>query len=135
MKKLLLAVIISSGIALGGCAQLSNLETGISLATKSITNPVTINDEYAIESSVRIGVAALAAYKKACAADAADKACRANVAAIQVYTRQMSPLLAQLRSFVKNNDQINATIIYNQLVTLYTNFKTAAVNVGVKVGA
>ena len=60
--------------------------------------------------------------------------CRANVAAIQQYTRQLPPLLAQLRSFVKDNDQINATLVYNQVVTLVANFKAAAKNVGVNVG-
>jgi hypothetical protein len=130
-----LAVIVVLSLNVGACASLSAVGTGISLATKSITNPVTQDELYAIEASIRIAVTALQAYKDACAAGSADKNCRLNVASVQPYTRQIPPLLIQLRGFVKNNDQINATVVYNQLSALYVNLKNAATSVGISMGA
>jgi hypothetical protein len=142
MKTLAIALTVAA-ISLGGCAgelatlqsDISAVTSGISLVTKSVTNPVTTTDLYEIESSISIGFTALKAYKQACADGAADKNCKANVAAIQVYTRQIQPYLTQLRGFVKNNDQIDATTVYNQLVTLYGNAKTTAANLGVNLGS
>lgn len=133
MKKIALALVLT--VSLAGCAQLQTLGTAFTLATKSVTNPVTKDDLYNIESGVSIAISALQAYKKSCVEGLADKNCRANISAIQVYTRQLPPLLTQLRGFVKNNDQINATVVYNQVVTLVTNFKTAAANAGVQLGS
>lgn len=133
MKKL--ALILTLAVGLAGCAQLQMLTAGISLATKSITNPVTKDDEAKIELAFDTAVQLLLTYKKACAAGTADKSCKANIAAIQPYTRQAKPLIAQLRSFVDTNDQINATVVYNQLTALYANLKSAAVNVGINVGS
>lgn len=138
MKRFLfaLALVVALPLGLGGCSTgaLQNFDTAFSLATKSITNPVTRDDLYKVESGVQIAFTALNAYKRSCAEGLVDANCRANVAAIQQYTRQLPPLLAQLRSFVKDNDQINAALVYNQVVTLVANFKTAARNVGVNVG-
>lgn len=133
MKRLFAIAIIA--LSLAGCSTLQNFGTAVQLATKSITNPVTKDDLYKVESGVRIAFTGLQAYKDSCAQGLVDTNCRANVAAVQVYTRQLPPLLAQLRSFVKTNDQINATVVYNQIVTLIANFKTAAANVGIKIGA
>jgi hypothetical protein len=132
MKKLLIAAVLALGLV--GCSTLQNLDTAFQLATRSITNPVTKDDLYKVESGVQIAFTALNAYKQSCSQGLVDKNCRANVAAVQQYTRQLPPLLAQLRSFVKTNDQINATVVYNQIVTLVANFKTAATNVGINVG-
>lgn len=132
MKKLLL--ILALGVSLGGCAQLSTITQGISLATKTISNPVTQDELYAIEASIRIAVTGLQAYKEACVRGTADKNCRDNIATVQPYTRQIPSLLVQLRGFVKNNDQINATVVYNQLTSLYVNLKNSALAVGITVG-
>jgi hypothetical protein len=78
---------------------------------------------------------ALRAYKKACAAGSADIHCRDNVAQIQVYTRQIRPLVNQLRDFVDHNDQINASVVYNQLTALYANVRAAATSLGVNLGS
>ncbi len=132
MKKLLAVALLA--LSLGACSTLQNIGTAISLTTKSYTNPVTKDDLYKVESGVKIAFAGLQAYKDSCAQGLVDTNCRANVAAIQQYTRQLPPLLVQLRSFVKNNDQINATVAYNQIVTLIANLKTAAGNVGINIG-
>lgn len=134
MKKLFIAAALAFAVTLGGCSTLQNIGSAFQLATKSITNPVTKDDLYKVESGVRIAFTALQAYKDSCAQGLVDTNCRANVAAIQTYTRQLSPLLAQLRSFMKNNDQVNATVVYNQISVLVANLKTAAANVGVNIG-
>lgn len=133
MKKIALVLALSVGLA--GCAQLQAIGTGVSIATASIANPVTTDRLFEIEASVRIAITALQTYKRACVAGAADKMCRANIAAVQPYTRQIGPLLIQLRSFVKNNDQVNAVVVFNQVTTLYTNLKAAASSVGVDLGS
>lgn len=134
MKKLVLLL----ALALGGCAAngtLGTIGTGLSLVTKSVTNPVTKSEEAQVELAIDAAVVALRGYKTACAQGTADKSCRANIAAIQRYTRQMPSLLVQLRGFVDNNNQLNAVVVYNQLVSLYANFKTSAANLGYNVGA
>jgi hypothetical protein len=132
MKKFLSVFLVA--LALGGCAQLSAISQGISLATKTVTNPVTKADEAKVELAFGAVVQLLLVYKKACISGAADKNCKDNIRQIQAYTRQAPPLIAQLRSFVDHNDQINASVVYNQLSTLYVNVKTAANNLGVQVG-
>lgn len=135
MKKLL---IITLALSLAGCAgvteKLQIIGTGISLATKSIANPVTKNEEAQIELALDAAIDVLRAYKQACIQGTVDKNCKANIAQIQVYTRQIKPLVAQLRTFVDNNDQINASVVYNQLTALYGNVKSVAANLGVNVG-
>lgn len=137
MKKVLAVVILA--VSLGGCAgtmeKLQIVSQGISLATKSIANPVTKNEEAQIELAGDAVIDVLRAYKQACKNGAVDKNCAANVAQIQVYTRQIKPLVAQLRKFVDNNDQINASVVYNQLTDLYKNVKSVATNLGIDMGA
>ena len=131
MRKLLLATALALGLA--GCSSLGNVGTAISLATKSVTNPVTRTEEVQIEAAIDAAIIVLQGYKTACLQGTADKNCRANIKAIQLYTRQMPPLIAQLRTFVDTNDQINAIVVYNQLTTLYGNFKNSAAQLGYNV--
>ena len=132
MKKLLVVLIILPTLV--GCANLQAIGTGISLATKSIANPVTPSEEAQVELALDTAIQALKVYKQACITGSADKNCKANIAQIQAYTRQVKPLVAQLRTFVDNNDQINATVIFNQLTALYTNVKGVAASLGVTIG-
>lgn len=138
MRKAVMALVLSASVALAGCAgtmpSLSSIGTGIGIVTKSVANPVTENELYEIEASVNIAVKALVAYRRACLAGSADKNCRANIAAVQRYTRQLPPYLVQLRTFVRNNDQLNATNTYNALVALFTQAKQTATALGVNLG-
>jgi len=135
MKRLLTALALAGTIGLGGCATFDQIGAGISLVTASVTNPVTPAREAQIEGVVDTAIAALNGYRHACIQGTADKPCRDNIIAIQKYTKQMPPLIAQLRQFVDNNDQINAAVVYNQLLNLYSSFKTTAANLGYNVGA
>jgi hypothetical protein len=47
----------------------------------------------------------------------------------------VKPLIVQLRSFVDNNDQINAAVVYNQLRALYVNVKATASQLGINLGS
>lgn len=117
-------------LPVGGCAL---LET-VSVATKSIDNPVTKTDLYNLENAMIVAFAGLETYRRACLAGAADVNCRSNIRKIQIYTRQIPPILSGLRTFVKNNDQVNAVVAYRTVQTLIANFKAAAAanNVEVK---
>jgi hypothetical protein len=130
MKKLICAAVIA--LALGGCASVG---PNFTLATASITNPVTKTQEAEIEIAFNSAITILNTYKRACVAGTADKNCRDNIRQVQAYTRQIKPLIAQLRGFVDNNDQVNAVVVFNELVTLYGNFKSAATALGVNLGS
>jgi hypothetical protein len=133
MRRLILALTLSFSLA--GCATFDAVTQGISLATKSIANPVTKTEEAQIELALDTAVKLLKVYKQACVQGSADVHCRDNIAQIQAYTRQIPPLVAQLRTFVDNNDQINASVVYNQLTALYTNIKASALGLGVNLGS
>lgn len=132
MRKIVAVVLVA--LSLGGCAQLQAVGGGLSLITKSVTNPVTENELYQIEASINILMTGLVAYRRACLAGNADKSCRANILAIQPYTKEVPIYLVQLRRFVRENDQINAANTYNTLVTLYGNAKDTAIRLGVNLG-
>lgn len=133
MHKHVIALVLL--LVMGGCAQLSTITQGISLATKTISNPVTKEDEAKVELAMDTALQLLLTYKRACIAGTADLHCKGNIAMLQPYTRAATPLLGQLRQFVDNNDQINASVVYNQLTALYVNLKSAAQSVGVNVGS
>lgn len=137
MRKVIVAItLITLATPLGGCFETFQAITGgLNLATKTFANPVTKTEEAKIELALDSAIQLLKAYKRACAEGSADVHCRDNVAQIQVYTRKIDPLVAQLRSFVDNNDQINASVIYNQLTALYANMKASALSLGVNLGA
>ena len=133
MRRIILALTLS--LSLAGCATFDAVTQGISLATKSIANPVTKTEEAQIELALDTAVKLLTAYKQACFQGSADVHCRNNIAQIQAYTRQIPPMVSQLRTFVDNNDQINASVVYNQLTALYTNIKASALSLGVNLGS
>jgi hypothetical protein len=133
MKKLLLMLVLA--LPLGACATVQTDWQALTLVTKSIANPVTKTQEAQVELALDTAVQGLLAYRRACIAGTADTHCRANIAQIQAYTRQVPVLVAQLRTFVDNNDQVNASVIYNQLVALYNNVKASAAQLGVSLGA
>jgi ABC-type uncharacterized transport system auxiliary subunit len=134
MTRKFIAIVLVT-LSLGGCASVQAVFQGISLATKTVTNPVTREEEAKIELAMDTALQLLLTYRRACIAGNADVNCKANIRTLQPYTRAAVPLLAQLRSFVDNNDQINASVVYNQLTSLYVNLKAAAQSVGVNVGS
>jgi len=122
MKRFLVAVLVA--VSITGCAQLRIL-------TGSVDNPVDRTTLAQVEQTLDLATKSLLVYRRSCLSGAADVHCRANIRAIQVYTRQVPPLVAQLRGFVKDNDQVNALVVYNQLTQLMTNAKRIAIASGI----
>jgi len=119
MRKIILAITLS--LSLAGCATFKNIETAIQLGTASIANPVTKTRLNQMESAVTLVFAGLNAWKKSCQQGLIPPECRQHIAAVQVYTRQVPPYLAQLRQFVRNDDQVNATVVFNNLINDFRN--------------
>jgi hypothetical protein len=136
MKKLLIIPFLA--LSLSGCAGFTQFvqtaETTLSLTTKSVQNPVTKNDLYAIETTTNGAFKLLNQYRAACIAGNADVNCKDNIRKIQAYTRLLPPYVSQLRTFVKSNDQINASVVYNELIAVYAKAKTTATQLGVNIG-
>lgn len=128
MKKLLIVPALCLG--LGGCLTLQGVETAFKLGTASITNPVTKDRLFEIETTVSLVFTGLNAWKKTCVQGLINPTCKDQIAAVQVYTRQVKPYLQQLRLFVKTNDQVNATIVYNNIVTLIATVRSQAAVAG-----
>lgn len=133
MRKILLVSMLA--LSLGGCAELKNIGTAISLGTTSITNPVTPTRLNQMESAITVVFAGLQAWKQSCVQGLIPASCKQQIAAVQVYTRQIPPYLTQLRAFVKTNDQVNAIAVFNQIVDLANTIKSQAAAGGVTITA
>lgn len=133
MRKLLLAVALT--VSLGGCAQLSAVRDVITIGTTSITNPVTKERLYQLESAATIVFAGLNGWHDTCVRGLINTSCKDQINQVQVYTRQIPPYLAQLRAFVKNNDQVNATVVFNNISNLISTVKARAAANNVQIGS
>lgn len=120
MKRL--AIVFALALSLGGCAALSEKFVGFDV-TASIENPVTPDRLVKVEQAARIGVAGLLTYRRLCILKKIDVSCRDTITDIQFYTRQLcltyaegrcqTGVLADVRTFVRNNDQVNAIKAFN----------------------
>lgn len=128
MRKIILAIALT--FTLGGCANLQ-------LLTQNYSNPITKETLYDVENGLIVAFAGLNVYKKSCRAGTlpvGQASCDATVGRIQVYTRQLRPLLAQLRTFVKQNDQVNARVVYMAITGLVAGFREEAARSNVVLG-
>ena len=133
MRKFLAMAIVA--LSLGGCAEFQALRGTVALGTASVNNPITPAREAQIEAAIDAGVQALLAYRRACLAGTADVNCRQNIRLAQPYTVQLKKLVVRLRTFVDNNDQVNAIVVFQQIVPLYEVMKSIAATAGVNIGA
>jgi len=131
MKKLLL--VLPLALTLGGCPSMSETLNAVQLATVGVASPITKQDLNNFENGMIIAFAGLNAYKRVCVKGTIPDSCKDTIRSMQVYTRQLPPLLTQARAFVKSGDQINAQRVYNTLLDLYDRFKTIAATNNVKV--
>lgn len=131
MKKILLTLVLI--FPLTCCAGLAesvlNLPNGI--LTQSIQNPVTAKELYEVENGLVLAVVSLNVYKDKCIRKEIDRSCRVTIAKLQVYTRKAKPLIVNLRKFVRENDQVNAKVVFNSVYSLFTEFRALAVAKGV----
>lgn len=133
MKRIILALALS--LSLGACAQLKTIETAVQLGTASVANPVTKDRLYQMENAVVVVFSGLNAWKKACVSGAIPVVCKQQIRTVQIYTMQIKPYLADLRKFVKTNDQVNATVVFNQLTDVIALVKGKAADAGQNVGS
>lgn len=127
-----IAIIVLS-LLLAACNP-QTIFSGITLATAQVANPVTPAMLYDLENGMIVGFAGLQAYKTACAKKAILQSCKGVIVSIQTYTKQVPPLLSSLRVFVKNNDQVNAAVVYKTIADLLANYKALASANGVAMG-
>ena len=135
MKKI--AIILAVTLSLGGCAGLSNViskvETAVTLGTASVANPITKTRLNQMESAVIVVFAGLNGWRTTCIQGLIPPSCKADIAAVQVYTVKIPPYLTQLRVFVKTNDQVNATAIWNQIIAIISQVQSDAAKNGVTI--
>lgn len=132
MKKVL--IICALALSLGGCGTtLTNLQNTIEDVFTPQANVVTKNDLYAFENSMTLAFAGLNAYKKSCQGGAIGTSCYSTIAKIQGYTTQIPAILSNVRTFVKNNDQVNAVTYFNEAKSLLSQFEAIATANGIKV--
>lgn len=126
-----LSLVLAVSLSLGGCAALQKIETAVSVGTTSIANPVTRERLNQLENIAILVFSGLDGWKQACINGAIPASCKAQIASVQVYTRKIPPYLIQLRLFVKNNDQVNAIVVYNNVMDLISTVKAQAATSGV----
>lgn len=135
MRKILLAFALAT--ALGGCAGLSNfvskVETVIHLGTASVNNPITKTRLNQMESAVIVVFAGLNGWKTTCVQGLIPPSCKDQIAQVQVYTLKIPPYLVQLRTFVKTNDQVSASTVWNQIIALIDQVQADAAKNGVTI--
>lgn len=133
-----IAVVIVA-LSLGACAgipglpSLQSIETAVKLGTASVDNPVTPARLEQAENALVLVFTGLNAWKASCKNGVIPPSCRDQIASVQVYTRKMPPILAELRVFVRKNDQVNAFIAFNTFSNLVATVKTQAAQNGVEI--
>lgn len=132
MRKILAICLVA--FSLGGCAMLQKIQTAVELGTASIANPVTKDRLHDMEAAVTLVAVGLNAWKQSCAQGVINANCKSQIASVQVYTRQIQPYLAQLRQFVKTNDQVNATVVFNNITSIISTVKAQAAQSNVAIG-
>lgn len=131
MKRFILVLALS--VSLAGCATIQAIQTAVELGTASIANPVTKTRLYQMENAIILVFAGLNTWKDLCQRGQINVDCKEQIGEAQVYTRQIPPYLTQLRTFVRTNDQVNATLVFNSVVDIIGTVKAKAAIGGVTI--
>lgn len=135
MKRFLILCAVA---LLPGCAALDPGGKSVFSGGTSLTAPVQnvtprmVND---IEEGAKVVTAGLVAYRRACIRKQADPSCRETIVSIQAFTRPLcteviekrctAGVIADLRRFVAQNDQVNAVATLNLARQLIMNIQSA----------
>lgn len=139
MKRYL--AIFAVALSLGGCAGTlpSLVENALSLPvgvlTQSVNNPVTPQVLYQVENGLRATVAGLRIYERNCWASVPagePAACKRATRTLKGYARKLPPLLESAYTFVNQNDQVNAKIVYATIMETVGKFRNTAIAAGVQ---
>ncbi len=128
MNRIIAAVAVSLSLLLASCSPptFEAIKTAISLGSASTTNPITPTRLNQMESAARVLFASLNAWRASCVQGVINQDCTQQIRTVQVYTLQIKPYLSQLRAFVKNNDQVNAVVVWNQLTDVIATVRSQA---------
>lgn len=133
MRKYIAVVLVA--LSLGGCATIQRIQTLTELGTVSVANPITRERLAQIESAATLVFVGLNTWKRTCRAGLIPQECRRHIRTVQVYTLQMPSYLLQLRTFVRQNDQVNATVVFGQLTEIIATVRAKAAESGQNLGA
>ena len=137
MRKVLIAALVS--LSLAGCATPQWLQTvekvvsAVTLGGATVSNPVTRSRLNQMENAMIVVVAGLQTWRDSCEQHVIPATCFDQIAQVQVYTRQIPPYLEQLRAFVKNNNQVNAMVVWNEVLKIIATVKAGAAAGGVAI--
>lgn len=127
MKRIALILVLAFGLA--GCQYLRPLQK----AFEGVNNPVTPAHLYQVEQTMIAVVSGLNTYRSLCVQKVIPQNCRDVIVQIQSFTRPAQKQLVTLRSYLKNNDRINAVNAYNTIVKLIADARSVAQANGVAV--
>jgi len=128
-----IAIVLTLSFSLGGCSTLQGIVNAVEIGTTSIANPITKERLNQLENVAILVFSALDGWKRACVNGVIPASCKAQIAQVQVYTRQIPPYLNQLRVFVRTNDQVNAITVFNNVTGLISTVRAQAANHGVTI--
>lgn len=144
MRRILFVPVVILALMASGCALfdtggLSVFQGGTSLtaSTQNVT-PRMVND---IEEGAKAVTAGLVAYRRACIRKQVNASCRETIVSIQRFTRPLCTefvnkrcaegVIADLRRFVAQNDQVNAIATLNLARQLIMNIQSTRAAKGV----
>lgn len=126
----LLAILV---LPQGGCQYFAKLQTFVELGTASVANPVTKERLQKIEAGATLVFAGMNAWRDACEAGQINAGCIEQIRAVQVYTRALEQQVPRLRIFVRKNDQVNASVVFNEISGLISAVRGKAAENGVAI--
>lgn len=135
MRKIILAVALM--LTLAGCGgkfalpSIETVQTAIHWGTASVDNPVTPTRLNQIEAGVKVVFRSLKVWRRACIRGDLNVTCKDQIRAVQVYTIPIEQTyIPQLRRFVEQNDQVNASAVFNTITGLIASAKAKAAEAG-----
>lgn len=134
MRRIFVLLVALPLVGCAGMPSFDALKTAVTIGTTTIANPVTETRLNQMESTLTLVFAGLRSWKAACARGALPITCRKQIANVQVYTRQIPPYLEKLRTFVRDNDQVNAMTVFNTLSDIVTTVRTQSTAAGNPIG-
>jgi hypothetical protein len=139
MRKFLIVPALFFAIALSGCAGFdkSVFEGGLSL-TAEVQNPITREQQAAVESSYQVAAAAALSYARLRRCGILERASATNLCShwsvvekLRSANRVAYKALVELRAFMDNNENVSAIKAFNEATAALKSFKSTAAATGI----
>lgn len=125
-------LLVALALGAGGCEQFRVLSGAVrTITTTSIQNPVTPKMLDNAQKALNVASDALNIYGNLCVKQRIAQTCWDDIESIQVYTKQLPPLLTSARKFVRSNDHVNARIVYDTVQGLLSDIRRESLAKGV----